>query len=164
MPLGGVPRPMGSMPMLLGRRYNHPMTTDVPNDAATPDRCSIACPKCQAAMEKVTFKNIEIDRCTACRGLWFDMLEREHLDALKSSESIDIGPAHKEKRDEVVRINCPVCHTPMIRMVDLKNRNVWYESCPVCYGVFYDAGEFREHKEHHVFGFFRDLFDQKERT
>ena len=62
-----------------------------------------------------------------------------------------------------VRIDCPVCHTPMIRMVDLKNRKVWYESCPVCYGVFYDAGEFREHKEHHVFGFFRDLFDRKER-
>ena len=81
-----------------------------------------------------------------------------------TSEAIDIGPAHVERRDEVVRINCPVCHTPMIRMVDLKNPNIWYESCKVCYGVFYDAGEFREHKEHHVMGFFRDAFHGKERT
>ena len=114
-------------------------------------------------MEKVKFQNIEIDRCAKCFGLWFDMLEREHLDAIKGSESIDIGQPRKENRGAVVRINCPVCHTPMIRMVDLKNRNVWYESCKVCYGVFYDAGGVQEHKEHHAFGFFADLFDRKER-
>ena len=112
---------------------------------------------------QVKFQNIEVDRCSNCKGLWFDMLEREHLDALKGSESVDVGPPHKEARDEVVRINCPVCHTQMIRMVDLKNPSIWYESCGVCYGLFYDAGEFREHKEHHVLGFFRDLFDRIER-
>jgi Zn-finger nucleic acid-binding protein len=114
-------------------------------------------------MEKVTYQNIEVDRCINCKGLWFDMLEREHLDDLKGSEAIDIGPAHKEPRDEVVRINCPVCHTPMIRMVDLNHPSIWYESCKVCYGLFYDAGEFREHKEHHVLGFFKDLFARTER-
>jgi len=91
------------------------------------------------------------------------MLEREHLDELAGSEAIDVGPAHKEARDEIVRINCPVCHTPMIRMVDLNNPSIWYESCKVCYGVFYDAGEFREHREHHVLGFFKDLFNRTER-
>ena len=64
-------------------------------------------------MEKVIFQDIEVDRCIACRGLWLDMLEREQLDALSGSESIDIGPPHNEDRDKVVRINCPVCHTPM---------------------------------------------------
>jgi Zn-finger nucleic acid-binding protein len=139
------------------------MDTDTPNDIEPENPSAISCPKCKAAMEKVKFQNIEVDRCTSCKGLWFDMLEREHLDAMKGSESIDIGPARKEDRAAVVRINCPVCHTPMIRMVDLKNRNVWYESCKVCYGVFYDAGEFRKHKESHVLGFFRDLFNRKER-
>jgi Zn-finger nucleic acid-binding protein len=139
------------------------MAIDTTNDVETIDRPPISCPKCAAAMEKVTFQNIEVDRCINCKGLWFDMLEREHLDELKGSESIDIGPAHKEARDEVVRINCPVCHTPMIRMVDLNNPSIWYESCKVCYGVFYDAGEFREHKEHHVLGFFKDLFNRTER-
>jgi Zn-finger nucleic acid-binding protein len=139
------------------------MTTDGTSDLNVERPSAITCPKCNAPMEKVTFQNIEVDRCTSCRGLWFDMLEREHLDALNGAASVDVGPAHKEDRDKVVRINCPVCHGPMIRMVDLQNRDVWYESCPVCYGVFYDAGEFRQHEEHHVFGFFRDLFNRKER-
>jgi Zn-finger nucleic acid-binding protein len=119
------------------------------------------CPKCKAAMETVTFQDIQIDRCTACKGLWFDALEKEHLDLLKGAESIDTGPAHVEKRDEVVRISCPVCHEPMIRMVDHQQPHIWYESCPVCYGMFFDAGEFREHKEHSVFGFFHDLFHRE---
>lgn len=128
-----------------------------------PDRPALACPKCAAAMEKVAFQNIEVDRCTACKGIWFDMLEREHLDALKGSDSIDTGPAHAEDRTKVVRIKCPVCHEPMIRMVDLNNRDVWYESCPVCYGLFYDAGEFRQHHEHHALGLLSNLFNRKER-
>jgi len=139
------------------------MATDVPTDVEQDEPSTIACPKCQAPMEKVKFQNIEIDRCTKCLGLWFDMLEREHLDELKGSETIDIGPVHKENKMEVVRINCPKCHTPMIRMVDMKNPDIWYEACKVCYGVFYDSGEYREHKEHHVFGFFGDLFNRRER-
>lgn len=112
-------------------------------------------------METVTFQDITIDRCTACKGLWFDALEKEHLDLLQGADSIDTGPAHVENRDEVVRISCPVCHEPMIRMVDLQQPHIWYESCPVCYGVFFDAGEFREHKERSVFGFFHDLFHRE---
>ena len=114
-------------------------------------------------MEKVAFQGIEVDGCVGCKGLFFDALEREHLDALKGSEAIDIGPRHAENRKEVVRINCPACHTRMIRMVDHAQPHIWFESCPVCYGMFFDAGEFRDHKEHHVLGFFRELFARQER-
>jgi Zn-finger nucleic acid-binding protein len=31
----------------------------------------------------------------------------------------------------------------MIRMLDRRTRAVWYESCPVCFGKFFDAGELR---------------------
>ena len=55
------------------------------------DEKPLNCPKCAAAMEKVTFQNITVDRCTACRGLWFDALEQEHLAAIKGSEAIDVG-------------------------------------------------------------------------
>ncbi|MDB5357367.1 MAG: hypothetical protein JWN24_3820 [Phycisphaerales bacterium] len=131
-------------------------TTDTPGETR-----KLNCPKCNAAMETITFQDIRVDRCTSCKGLWFDALEKEHLDSLQGAESIDTGPAHVENRDEVVRIKCPVCHEPMIRMVDHQQPHIWYESCPVCYGVFFDAGEFREHKEHSVLGFFRDLFHRE---
>ena len=37
------------------------------------------CPKCSAEFETVSFKDIEVDRCTGCKGLWFDMLEKDDL-------------------------------------------------------------------------------------
>lgn len=114
----------------------------------------IDCPKCSAPMEKVTFEAVIVDRCTRCRGLWFDAREHERLKGLKGSEQIDVGPpagaAGGEDRQKVVRINCPVCRTPMIRMVDHQQPHIWFESCTVCHGVFFDAGEFRDYKEQTV--------------
>ena len=110
-------------------------------------------------MEALTHQNIEVDRCTACRGIWFDMLEAEHLKEIEGSETIDIGdPKLGRKYDTIDRINCPKCHEPMLRMVDRRQPHIWYEACPVCYGLFLDAGEFRDFKEETVLDFFRDLF------
>ena len=117
------------------------------------------CPKCGAEMQKVTHQAIEVDRCTNCKGIWFDMLEHEHLKAAEGSEAIDTGDAKVGKEyDKVADIDCPVCKTRMIRMVDLNQPHIWYEGCTVCYGLFFDAGEFRDYKEETVLDFFRDLF------
>ncbi len=117
------------------------------------------CPKCGHAMETVKYEGIEIERCGGCRGLWFDMLEHEQLKAIEGSESIDIGSSRiGEKFNEIDRIDCPVCKTQLIRMVDRTQPHIWYEACSSCYGVFFDAGEFRDYKERTVFDFFRDLF------
>ena len=37
------------------------------------------CPKCQAAMELITFEGVTVDRCTACKGIWFDANEQKLL-------------------------------------------------------------------------------------
>ena len=117
------------------------------------------CPKCDSQMEKITFKEIEIERCTSCKGLWFDMLEQEELKGLEGSEDIDTGdPETGRKYNKIDKINCPVCKGPMIRMVDNDQPHIWFESCSECYGVFFDAGEFRDYKEKSVLDFFRDLF------
>ena len=117
------------------------------------------CPKCEDELEVVEYASIKVDRCVGCKGLWFDMLEHEHLKSIEGSESIDIGDAAVgKKRNDMDRINCPVCHTRMIPMVDRDQPHIWYESCTVCYGVFFDAGEFKDYKEKSVLDFFRDLF------
>lgn len=87
------------------------------------------------------------------------MLEHEQLKAMAGSESIDIGDEIVgEKHNAMDRIDCPVCHTRMIPMVDHEQPHIWYEACTVCYGVFFDAGEFSDYKEKTVLDFFRDLF------
>jgi Zn-finger nucleic acid-binding protein len=120
------------------------------------------CPKCSAAMDKVQYESIEVDRCTDCKGIWFDMLEQEHLKAIEGSEEIDIGDPEVGKQTNIVdQITCPVCKSRMIRMVDGRQPHIWFESCTVCYGVFFDAGEFRDYKQENILDFFRDLFSRE---
>lgn len=109
------------------------------------------CPKCESELETVKFEEIEVERCVSCRGLWFDMLEKEDLLKIEGSEAIDIGDAQVgEEYSKMRDIDCPVCSEPMIPMVDKDQYHIKYESCPICYGAFFDAGEFRDLKEHSV--------------
>lgn len=107
------------------------------------------CPKCGHAMEQVVYADIEVDRCTLCKGLWFDMLEHEQLKEIRGAEAIDSGDREVGalfNRDD--RICCPRCRSRMIRMVDPEQPHIWYESCGACHGVFFDAGEFTDYKRH----------------
>ena len=99
------------------------------------------CPKCQAAMEAVTVGGIEVERCTSCMGLWFEGGDLPRLKEMKGSETIDTGSATVGRKENLIdRIMCPSCHSPMIRMVDIDQHHIWFESCKVCKGVFLDAG------------------------
>ncbi len=117
------------------------------------------CPKCSSEMQEVMHDGVYIDRCIGCKGLWFNMLEHEHLAAIEGSESLDFGSAEVGKRfDAMEDVKCPNCSCEMLKMVDARQPHIWYEGCPSCYGVYFDAGEFRDYKEKTVMDFFRDLF------
>jgi Zn-finger nucleic acid-binding protein len=99
-------------------------------------------------MELVTFDGITIDRCTKCRGMWFDANEQKLLKERKGAEVIDIGdPAIGRRMDKINDIKCPRCSITMIRMVHVDQQPTDYEACTNCYGIFLDAGEFRELKD-----------------
>ena len=122
------------------------------------------CPKCGHPMEQVVYNDIEVDRCTLCKGLWFDSLEHEQLKAMPGSEAIDIGDPEIGaifNRDD--RITCPRCAGQMIRMVDRDQPHIWYESCGSGHGVFFDAGEFTDYKQHTPGDFFRRLLAARRR-
>lgn len=121
----------------------------------------MTCPKCEGLFEQVEYAGIKVDRCKGCGGLFFEMLEHEHLKTIEGSESIDIGDAQVGKQYNAThRIKCPSCSAQMIPMVDRDQPHIWYEACTYCYGVFFDAGEFTDYKEKTVLDFFRDLFAQ----
>jgi Zn-finger nucleic acid-binding protein len=107
-------------------------------------------------MRPVTFGSIEIDRCSSCQGLWFELLELEELQQLKGSEVVDQGSALTGAlRDEQTKVVCPVDGVPMVRMVDTRQPHIWFETCQICNGSFLDAGEFRDMKEHTLAEFLR---------
>ena len=106
------------------------------------------CPKCEGEFEKIVFSNIVVDRCQNCKGLWFDMLEKDDLVQIEGSEIIDVGSDQVgDQYREMREIDCPACEQPMIPMVDKDQFHIKYESCPLCFGTFFDAGEFRDLKE-----------------
>jgi Zn-finger nucleic acid-binding protein len=109
-------------------------------------------------MEKVRHQSIEVDRCTGCHGLWFDLLEQDRLARMARSEVVDDGDVATGRRfDKVDHIRCPVCGSPLIRMVDRRQAHIHYESCTVCHGAFFDAGEFRDYKSYNVLDVLEDL-------
>ncbi|MBI4662376.1 MAG: zf-TFIIB domain-containing protein [Verrucomicrobia bacterium] len=118
------------------------------------------CPKCQSTMEKAVYQGIEVERCTGCKGIWFDELERDDLLRLEGSEILDTGSAKIGKEfNKVDRLVCPACAGTghMLRMVHPKQSHIWFECCKVCGGIFLDAGEFRDLKDETIFDFFKAL-------
>ena len=103
------------------------------------------CPKCDAEMELVEISGIEIDRCIRCRGIWFDPQEQKELKEVRGVHKVDtghraIGEHYNQQRD----IRCPRCHIDMEEALQQRGRvHINYESCPVCGGSYFDAGEFR---------------------
>jgi Zn-finger nucleic acid-binding protein len=129
----------------------------------------LQCPKCKAAMEPVQIEQTQVDRCTSCRGLWFDALEDQDIRESEAAESLDsqsggsrLAPERSAKAKPSA-IDCPRCKAPMIQMVDRMGRRVQYESCPRCHGKFLDAGEFKALEPRGVQATMRRLFKGKQR-
>lgn len=110
---------------------------------------SLSCPKCGSDLEKITYGDITVDRCSSCAGIWFDSLEVEQLKAIQGSESLDLGNPELDSRLNHVKktILCPRCQCKMNPMVDMDQYTIWYEKCDQCQGIWLDAGEFKRYKQ-----------------
>lgn len=118
------------------------------------------CPKCYSNLEKVVVDNIEIDKCVSCKGIWFDMLEKEDLLKIIGSEkSVDETKKIDKDMNKINDIKCPKCKTNMIPMVDMKS-GVEYESCTKCYGIYLDDGEFSKMKNTSMFDKIKNILDK----
>jgi Zn-finger nucleic acid-binding protein len=127
----------------------------------------LQCPKCQAPMDQVQIEKTQVDRCTSCRGLWFDALEDQDIRGTEGAETLDApaaGPAPAPAKGRRSMIDCPRCKAPMIQMVDRMGRRIQYESCPRCHGKFLDAGEFRALEPRSMKDTMRRLLKGKQRN
>lgn len=127
----------------------------------------LQCPKCHAPMDQVQIEQTQVDRCSSCRGLWFDALEDQDIRESAEAESLDAPsggsrPA-KAAKGKPSAIDCPRCKAPMIQMVDRMGRRVQYESCPRCHGKFLDAGEFKALEPRGVKATMRRLLKARQR-
>ena len=105
------------------------------------------CPKCGGEFRQARHGDVEFDRCAGCGGLWFDAAEHEALRAEPGSEAIDARPADARAQAKAGSKICPRCNVKMIDMVVAAQPHIAYESCGVCHGVYFDAGEFADFRE-----------------
>ena len=102
------------------------------------------CPKCQSAMEEVTYVKHKVNRCTSCQGLWFRPRSFDELktDNWMADYVLDTGKARVgRKNDTIVNVDCPECGTRMDQESDENQKHINYEVCPNDHGMFLDAGE-----------------------
>ena len=105
------------------------------------------CPKCGALMAQVTYRDIVIDRCTGCQGLWFDWKENLRLRGDLAAGELDTGnPNVGVMLNAIEGVPCPVCHVRMDVLGVPEHTHVRFDCCPKCFGVFFDAGEFLEYQ------------------
>lgn len=115
------------------------------------------CPKCTKPMESQTFKNIELDRCTGCYGIFCgsDAIQ-EGKEVWLAEAVLDVGyETTGAKYDKVDEIDCPSCHVRMDKISDPVQTHIWMEACPQCNKLFLDAGEYTDLKHNTILDKFR---------
>ena len=109
----------------------------------------IPCPKDGTQMEPVTVGGIEIEVCRGCGCIWLDALERDRLLAIKgAAKQVDVAPVSAKSAPPTGGpFRCPRDHAQLIHMVDLHQAHIHFESCKVCGGMLFDAGELADLSE-----------------
>ena len=116
------------------------------------------CPKCRSGMQQIMIDGTEVDRCSACHGLWFDAGELDKLRNKEAAAALDIGDVSIGKQqNEIEHYRCPRCAGPMNRLVDPEQPHIWFEQCGSCRGSFFDAGELTDLATVSVADFFKRL-------
>lgn len=99
------------------------------------------CPACKNPMVILELNQVEIDYCTACKGIWLD---RGELDLIfSSSEKKEIAKLFSVKNnlDEIKR-RCPICKKKMNK-VEFENTGIIIDRCSEDHGVWFDSGELK---------------------
>lgn len=106
---------------------------------------AMRCPKCRADMEQIDYEGTEIDRCTICKGIWFDEGEIDVFGDEQAAAAIDVGSERTGIENNVqTNYQCPRCSGEMVKVVDPNRAHIWYETCSTCKGSYLDAGELRD--------------------
>jgi len=97
------------------------------------------CPKCQTAslkQRRVKGKDLDVDVCVKCKGIWFDRTELEQTLGV-TGVSLPI-PRDAER----LTARCPRCRGPL-HAFPYPHTRITIEACRQCHGLWLDAGEFQ---------------------
>lgn len=99
------------------------------------------CVKCDGVLRRVDVEDVELDRCDACSGIWFDSGELQKILGKKSIDRIR-SMAEASKDDDARRATCPRCkgEGKLVQVTSLTS-DIHIDTCAVCGGQWLDGGE-----------------------
>lgn len=98
------------------------------------------CPKCDDSLALIEVRGTKVDKCPACRGIWFDEKELEAILEVRPSELRPLGGQENEAFNRV-RGNCPRDGSELMRVSSARESDVVVDVCPACQGIWLDGGE-----------------------
>ncbi len=105
------------------------------------------CPACNYDMIVVEQNSIELDYCTNCHGVWFDVGELELF-----LTSLNLGSDHDflnkitglpEVMSDEKRRRCPICKSKMMKKNIGDHSQLLVDICQYGDGLWFDGGELR---------------------
>lgn len=117
------------------------------------------CPKCASPLATVSVsledrsvpgpktghRTLEIDRCAACGGVWFDANELdEYLDAKVKAPAAPALPPGLDAQLDAKPASCPRCALPLARRPARSNPKITVDGCDGCGGIWVDGAELAE--------------------
>lgn len=108
------------------------------------------CPKCRIEIDDITIEGVELNFCSACKGIWFDKDELAFMEEIPVDVP-DTAEITKEARR--TEHDCPRCGDQKLEeMKFIKTEDLLIDRCPKCRGVWLDKGELRkiEHIAAHI--------------
>jgi Zn-finger nucleic acid-binding protein len=107
------------------------------------------CPKCDVPLFILHFKDIEIDFCHRCQGLWLDAGELEALMEQTGADTHD--PLLKFQQQSGIQPNgrphfCPRCDVALreIQVGHSGTPRLTLDKCPRGHGLWFDADELQQ--------------------
>ena len=100
------------------------------------------CPNCGKELITVEYKDIELDYCIHCHGIWFDSGELKLLNKIfPEKDFMDILPEFlKIAKTKEKKKLCPRCFKKMDKVL-MQNKPPLLDVCPYNHGVWFDRGE-----------------------
>ena len=134
------------------------------------------CPACKNDAIVIEYRDIELDFCGDCRGVWFDSGELELLLGAAGQEDAEhflSGILHSDTASTSEKARrCPICGHKMLKKHIGRKSPVLIDICEYGDGLWFDGGELN-HLLHHnpgatasadksVIDYLSDLFKAEE--
>lgn len=98
------------------------------------------CPACKNPLVVIEHHQVEVDYCTACRGVWLDAGELELLSEMAGGPAAPPPSSRAAAGHEKPR-RCPICLGPMEHRATGGADPVIWDQCGAGHGAWFDKGE-----------------------